>query len=559
MLNKTTIFTLYVSAFSCIFWAVSLASCSRHEKLTAEQSDRIRILRDSAAYFADTLQNMKEALKYREAELELLMKGGDRKDIAQAQYEIGRLHINMGSVNKALPSILESLESALRTHDASGIRRCQNALGDIYYNASNSSAALNFYRQASVAPVSRDDIYESVIAKNNIATILMSRDSTAESFQLIKECLDSCRVHDFQDLLLEISCNYVYCLLQQGDIEEAGRHLYGIRQYIRNDIDSGAYSYCAGAYHYIAHDYDSSLFHFHRAVDFYSKGENPEPLSSSYYNLYMMYKIMGDEVRSLEALENYLLYKEESENEEIIIDLYRTQNERNIQRAEEISHLNRIKYTQNVIIIISVALVLMVTGVLILRSRRHEAMERENSMELDRIRLEQEKKQLENEQKLIEYELDTKNELMKIQKLQQYQKNLMIEKIISKLEALHGSIRSKSAKESIFGIISELKENDNDTSWDELEKYLTNHNSPFFTRLSKDFPNLTLNERRLCAFLQMNMTSKEISAITRQSVNSIIMARFRLRKKLEIQNPDTSIYSFLQRYESKEDGNARNA
>jgi DNA-binding CsgD family transcriptional regulator len=58
-------------------------------------------------------------------------------------------------------------------------------------------------------------------------------------------------------------------------------------------------------------------------------------------------------------------------------------------------------------------------------------------------------------------------------------------------------------------------------------------------------PELSLNERRLCAFLRLNMTTKEIASITGQSPRSIEVARTRLRKKLNLTNSDTSLTDFL--------------
>jgi DNA-binding CsgD family transcriptional regulator len=70
------------------------------------------------------------------------------------------------------------------------------------------------------------------------------------------------------------------------------------------------------------------------------------------------------------------------------------------------------------------------------------------------------------------------------------------------------------------------------------------HND-FYDKLNEKFPNLSANEKRLCAFLRLNMSTKEISAITYQSINSITVARSRLRKKLELDS-DENLISFLE-------------
>ncbi|MDA3910621.1 MAG: transcriptional regulator [Bacteroidales bacterium] len=57
-------------------------------------------------------------------------------------------------------------------------------------------------------------------------------------------------------------------------------------------------------------------------------------------------------------------------------------------------------------------------------------------------------------------------------------------------------------------------------------------NEKFFSVLSKNYPDLTENEKRLCALLKLNLSSKEIAAINEISVGAVTMARYRLRKKI---------------------------
>ena len=85
---------------------------------------------------------------------------------------------------------------------------------------------------------------------------------------------------------------------------------------------------------------------------------------------------------------------------------------------------------------------------------------------------------------------------------------------------------------------------DNDV-WTEFETYFTKVHPDFYTKLSQQFPDLTPNEKKLCAFLKLNLSTKEISAITYQSVNSIMVSRTRLRKKLNIQGEETNLTNFL--------------
>jgi len=69
------------------------------------------------------------------------------------------------------------------------------------------------------------------------------------------------------------------------------------------------------------------------------------------------------------------------------------------------------------------------------------------------------------------------------------------------------------------------------------------HNK-FYNTLNSKFPDLTPNELKLCAFLRLNMSTKEIAAITYQSYNSLSTARYRLRKKLGL-DEHTNLITYL--------------
>jgi len=67
----------------------------------------------------------------------------------------------------------------------------------------------------------------------------------------------------------------------------------------------------------------------------------------------------------------------------------------------------------------------------------------------------------------------------------------------------------------------------------------------FFEQLKLRYPSLTPNERRLCAFLKLQLSTKEIATITGQSLRAVEIGRTRLRKKLQLTNADVSLSDFF--------------
>lgn len=80
-----------------------------------------------------------------------------------------------------------------------------------------------------------------------------------------------------------------------------------------------------------------------------------------------------------------------------------------------------------------------------------------------------------------------------------------------------------------------------------IEEKIKEINSGFFFNLSEKFPDLTENDKNLCALVKMNLSSKEIASIKNISERSVITARYRLRRKLNMDN-DENLTLFLNRF-----------
>jgi DNA-binding CsgD family transcriptional regulator len=66
----------------------------------------------------------------------------------------------------------------------------------------------------------------------------------------------------------------------------------------------------------------------------------------------------------------------------------------------------------------------------------------------------------------------------------------------------------------------------------------------FFRNLRKQYPTLTTNDLRFCAYLRLNLSTKDIASLTGLSIRGVEGARYRLRKKLNLQE-GTDLSTFL--------------
>ena len=101
---------------------------------------------------------------------------------------------------------------------------------------------------------------------------------------------------------------------------------------------------------------------------------------------------------------------------------------------------------------------------------------------------------------------------------------------------------------SLTSTIHDLKEMVDDGSKKDFDYYFVQVHPDFYKHLSADFPDLTPNDLRLCAFVVAKLNIKEIAELNNMSADSVKNARSRLRKKLGLTDPNASLLTFLSKY-----------
>lgn len=132
---------------------------------------------------------------------------------------------------------------------------------------------------------------------------------------------------------------------------------------------------------------------------------------------------------------------------------------------------------------------------------------------------------------------------MSVQLLRLAEKEEMLERIS---EIVAGKTKSDEEKiKKLKAIVSSIEKGDD--SRELFERQFEQAHSQFFKRLYADYPDLTPVETRLCAYVIMNLSTKEIASVTSKSVRSIESVRYRVGKKLALPE-GTTLLSYLRRY-----------
>jgi DNA-binding CsgD family transcriptional regulator len=97
------------------------------------------------------------------------------------------------------------------------------------------------------------------------------------------------------------------------------------------------------------------------------------------------------------------------------------------------------------------------------------------------------------------------------------------------------------------------EENKMDKDWEQFAVHFDRVHSDFLQITKAAYPTLSAHELKLCAYLRMNLSSKEIAQLENISVRGVEISRYRLRKKLKIAT-ETNLFDFLMELHGKGSG-----
>jgi len=95
---------------------------------------------------------------------------------------------------------------------------------------------------------------------------------------------------------------------------------------------------------------------------------------------------------------------------------------------------------------------------------------------------------------------------------------------------------------SIFRTLNEIEKNVDD--WTHFSIYFDQVHNNFLSNIKAKFPELSSTDLKLCAYLRLNLSSKEIAQLMNISLKGVEISRYRIRKKFNIL-PEVNLYDFL--------------
>ncbi|MFZ4704870.1 MAG: tetratricopeptide repeat protein [Bacteroidales bacterium] len=492
-----------------------------------------------------------KALRYYYQALKINQNKGYKREEATSLYHIGLANMYLGNYPEAVDYILKSLRYWERIKYTPNVWNCNELLGNIYINLKVFDKALYYHRIA--LKVRNDAIKISFpdgrgIRGDNKLGLAYSYNNIAEVYLNLHN-YDSAYYYALKSMKIKIEKNSYASTNDVANSEANLGKIYGkLQKYdsaflllnkaantykdLQNKSSYGEALYGIGNLYFDLKNYSKAKENYEAGLNNAIEVGDKSNIKTGYILLSDLYKAKHDYQKSLDFFNSYSgmkdsIFDEERSNaiEELQIKYEVDKKQQKIESQElTIAHKKR-QFTYSLIGGSLILLFAIGFIVLVLKNKRQKEI------------------LLQKEAENLRKDLELKNRELVCNVSNIYTKNMVIRKVAKTLSISMSNFKEANM-ELIRDIISELKQNMDETSWKEFEYRFSKVHESFYKTLDDKFPELTHAERKVCAMLKLNMSSKEIASITMTLPESIDTTRSRIRKKLGLEK-DENLTEFL--------------
>jgi DNA-binding CsgD family transcriptional regulator/lipopolysaccharide biosynthesis regulator YciM len=487
--------------------------------------------------------SLAQAIDYANQALTVINEGKVDSLFASANSTLGSLYFYKGSYNQALEKFNTELNWHIARNNYNQIITTQINVGAVYHIVGDTDKARNTYLNSleylinNRAKYSIDLYNRSLLTLyNNLGNIENETGNNVKGKEWYFKGLQLAEQVNSIEQQGRISHNLGKLYLEEVKYDSAKvylkRAIIHRRLHGNNAGEANTLMLLSNLY-FFTNKIDSALVYNKKAYNLAELSNSSDIKIQCYKTFVKIYKANKDYKNAFEAQEKFVTLYDSIYSSQVKNEIFKLQydNDLSIQKYK-LKIEQQEKENKYLVVLASMILIIGVVGIIyfMLRSRYNRLKYTSNLLELNKVKL--------------ETEVELRNKELTTNVLYMVQKNEILANVIERLIEAKKNLKPEN-QPIIQNILQDLSSLLNDNVWSEFEIRFQNVHLEFYEKLQSKFPDLSTNERKLCAFLRLNMTTKEISAITNQNVNSIEMARHRLRKKLNIDNTQVNLTTFL--------------
>jgi tetratricopeptide (TPR) repeat protein len=425
----------------------------------------------------------------------------NKKRKASVLNNIGVLYDKLGNLDKALEYLLSDYEISKQIDDKEGLAAVLLNIGVIFEEKGENEKALEYFNQSIALSEKFGYQKHTASALANIGLIYIEMEKYKTALEYSMKALNIYNDIDDKRLALSTVNNIAGIYLEIGEKQKAYKYLTDAldlgKKINAKDIVINTYQFLASYY-----------FEIQKYKKAYEIQKEYLKQKDSLFSFEMADKIAEIQTR----------YEIEKKVKEIEI----------LTRDNEIQTLKiKRKSTQVYILVIIVILIILLLLITFLMFNRRRLKQKHYKIALEKS-------------KLLESKLKEKNEYQSKQltthALNMLQKNKLLQEMENELKTFAPKT-DDTLKKKLNNIRRQIKRNMNtEKDWHLFKLYFEEVNENFFNILQKRYDGLTTGDQRLAALIKLNLNIKEAAAVLNISPDSLKKARYRLRKKLGLNN-----------------------
>lgn len=480
------------------------------------------------------------ALNHLSKSAEIFEEIGDKNQSAWNMISIGNLYFQQEIYDLAEEWYQKAARQFSELNDENGKALSLNNLAMIQEKRNEFSKALNLYKEAVELRRTNSPSFELAYSLNQLGRGYMALEQMDSAKVNIEKGLEMAELMNSTD---NISKSYQ----NLGELFERTGNIKKSIQYYEKSIEWEDESQLSKLYLRIA-----ELFFLDNRPNKAIKVALISVKLAHQFNLVVeeanaqkllsgIYEKLGNSMDALSALNRYFELKESINQSDVTkaitrIELSKEVEKRKIAIALKEKELSRKRLERNTAVVIAALFFIIGWGFV----HRYFYIKKTSG----KIQNQQEKIHRQEQEKITAELAHKKRELTSKALSMVQEKEFMV----NIMEELWNLQDKNGEDESLSSIVSHIDRHlKRKNEWKEFELWFEQVHEGFFKNLSDKFPNLTPGERKLCAFLKLNLRSKEIASLTNLSAGTIDEYRRRLRKKINLPSK-VNLVSYISKF-----------
>ncbi|WP_431241384.1 tetratricopeptide repeat protein [Flavobacterium sp. P21] len=473
----------------------------------------------------------------------------EAKKTATPDLALAGVYVTAGEIYDSKDVLDVSLEYYLKAYDiykemnnVPESARLENNLAILYAKSNNQEKALQFFAHVYKYQKAKNDPVKLAKILNNIGTIYLDKNPDSSLYYYQKAHLLTNKLND-NKLSVYVYTNLARAYAFKKDKKNADlnfKKAFDLLNFSKDNSLKAFVHESFSEYNLQENNLENAILNAKQALELNkdkSFGFSAMRLNKMLYHAYLSKQ---DYKNAVYYFEQYSKISDSINIEQKAVNLERIRLEQDYKVRNKIRTLEeeqkRFKYYVIGLILVVGILFLII---LLIKYRNRN------------IKNQLEKEKLKAKQQELNQSLEAKNMVLVGKAMAEIQRTDNINEILTDLKMIKLKTPNKELQQAIDIVLKRLEKDLNTDIWKEFEISFEQVHKSFFDRLTIDYPTLTPKERRLCALLYLDLTTKEISQITGQSFKSIENARTRLRKKFDLTNEKVNLSTYLNSFKGE--------